>query len=853
MNLEQKNYILSFVEGIDNDYLPKYVYNFDFEKDGFETRIIQTFECLFRNVFLPENYQIYFSTKEKYLKPDFHALMTFDDLEIAKVRKQILKLTPRDCELLLNVNQDVRNAFVHGEYKTISDSIKSDLSKVLFKSLKNSYEYKTKKTLDLSFDVFFDAFKYTERQEWQEEKGVLQEKIQALQNTLALKIEKPVIKKVVIKKVNHIAPSEQIKSDKIEVDEEVKYSKVIKNDKYIIPVDLGRNVEYIHSSRIDISFDFLEKGWFDEAKKEAVASNDSLARLVVFFADNELRNFGDLLKSLNYVSLLNDFFKLLSKLPSKSIEPTFREMVKSFCDIKDDLEKKICVYKHLVLYKNSNSSKYKKNFVNFLIDSKEKFSSLVEGFNLYYSSLEDSEYLKSIISSFQTMLSKGKYGLLIDVKDSLLHDISSPEIIKLLVMAQAKVASFDEIENGLENISSPNNLSLLLNYDFYNNKVEFDFVLGSIKSSINAQISSIISKNKINIVVLLNTIFQYLDEKTIAEFLNDYVTLFQNKKVWTKYESEAILLLDLLSKHNDLLIILVESWFNSNITYLYDFYYSVLSKIRNELYYSPIVLRNDILLNLSFTNDCKPFSEEAKQIDTLQIENYLKYTSDYHFIDELIILLPKYINGDNSSVYARTFELLLPYLKEDEETLFNYIKIMAEKLVSIGEFDYAEKLYRYMLSLNINSSICYWGLLLCKSKSRTVDELAKEANLYENELFQATLHLSKDECTKIYNECLSVYSKHKEVIKKSKEEKKFRYDSRFTAFIALSQILCMIFCFIATMITYKWPFFLLAFIILGSMLFYGIGVEKRKNIYVCGILIFIFMLLAVATLVYLYF
>ena len=75
---------------------------------------------------------------------------------------------------------------------------KEQLSKILYTTLCNAYDYKSNKILDLSFEEFLDAFKYSEKDELESSVDELtkeNEKLKALSKKYALEIEKIKIEK----------------------------------------------------------------------------------------------------------------------------------------------------------------------------------------------------------------------------------------------------------------------------------------------------------------------------------------------------------------------------------------------------------------------------------------------------------------------------------------------------------------------------------------------------------------------------------------------------------------------------------------------------------------------------------
>lgn len=846
MNLTEKSKILSFINEIDAEHLSGYVLNFKYDNiDGFETRIIQIFECLFKEVFLPENHTVYIAKTDEYKTPDFHALMKFDrDGDIVRVREQVLKLSPDDCDLLLEVAQETRNPLEHGTYKKSDESLKETLSEILYNALKNAYLYKTSKVLDVAFRDFLAALKYSKEQELEESNKELIESneekdkiIAELNEKLSLSIKKVDIKSE--KPKNRASKSSGKKELKVE--KEIKYAPIQKNDRYVIPKELGQNIAVTHSSHIDIAFDFLEKGWFEEAKKEVVGSTHPLAAYVTFLACNNLKNIDDIIGSSNYEFLLDELIKLLNSLPVKNVREIINQLIESFCTIgQKETNKKIGVFARLICFTKNNEYSFKDNFFNYLINSSCNFNELRGGFDLYFSSFKDEEYSEAIISAFNTMLKKHMFSLMFSIKDDVLPNFEEPRLIRILFMAQSNADTFESVFKGISKVFDSKYLSALLNFDFYNEKKEFELLKDWIISSIENSSKSVGLHEETNAIVLLNCVSQYLTEKELNRLIALWIDSFKNEKLWQSHTKECLLLIDLIKDNPSEISELIKCWFECSNTKCFSFYTNALSKAKSYKVNDENITKIDILLALSLTIDFKQFSEVPKGISIEMIENYLKLTEDYNFINDLLKAIEKRVEEINVDAYSRAFEMLLPYCKSEEKEIFNLINKFASKLVEKGKFDLAEKFFRYMLGLNINSSVCYWGLLFCNCKAKNVEELSDAKNLYDNELFQATLHSSKDKSPSIYKQCLDVYSTHKVITEKKTQRAKDKRESRLTFIVTLSQLISM-FAFAAVGFVSAgsmWPFFILSGLILISIILHQtVFVFPSKRRVISGIVI----------------
>ncbi len=157
---EQKEQNLLFVKKIEENNCFNYLFYYvDFNKSGEFLRQIQTlFEYLFKNAFLPNDYKIYDENTGKYIDPSFRMLLSSDDAEIKRIRKNILKIDKKACDYLLK-NTHGRNIQTHRQLLENTEKEKEIFANILFNALKNAYEYKTKKYLEIDFSDFLSSLK----------------------------------------------------------------------------------------------------------------------------------------------------------------------------------------------------------------------------------------------------------------------------------------------------------------------------------------------------------------------------------------------------------------------------------------------------------------------------------------------------------------------------------------------------------------------------------------------------------------------------------------------------------------------------------------------------------------------
>lgn len=859
MNSADKSRILSFVKEIDDVNLSKYVFDFKYnDTSGFESKIVSIYECLFKSVFLPRGYKIYVSKLDEEKAPGFYACMTYSEPEIFNVRYNILHLSYDDCEFLVKVDQETRNPHTHGTFKESDKRLKEKLIAILFDSLKNAYEYKTNKTLDISFDEFLEALKFSSEEELKKEKEELLEANKKLEEENAAKdraleekdqqieeLNKKNALSLKKKDVKVEAPKETQKTvltkETLTIEKEIKYQTIHKNVNYILPRELGKNIQESYSSHIDVAFDFLAKGWFDETKKEVEGSSQLVANYILFLANNKLKNLKDLIDSPNYLDLLKELINLLDELPSYNVKTIINELAETFCNIAPkEIDKKIEVFKLLASITSTNVKKFKDNFIEYLIDFKFDLGKIEKGLILYFSSFKDAEYSATVIDVFERMLKKQKYSMMLQLKSDILKNFNDPYLVKLLFMAQAKVVEFKDVPSGLWQVYDPGYLSLLLNYDYYNSKDEFNSLKEWIISSIKNSIKYVEEDNKTSGIVLLKCVSQYLTQLEFNSLLDAWVKVFKNKKIWSRRFDDCPILIDLLKDRPEDISNLIKCWMEDPNLEEFTFYKTILFKAKDDGIKDETILKTDILLSLGLTNKYSSFAVNPTGITEKQVEDYLRLTGKYKFINELLDALTKAVKNSNADVYAKSFELLLSYCKEDKKEIFNIIKEFASVLVRLGCFDKAEKFYRIMLGLNINSSLCYWGLLFCKCNASNTEELLTTENLFDNELFQATLHTSKEQNPDIYEDCLSLLSRHKEyTTQKTKEEEDRRY-RKFGRAVYITQFASLA-CFVvagAVNAGGNWPFFLIAFLVFVSMcIFLGVFDRNSKKKYIGGTII----------------
>lgn len=817
MNLKKKEQTLSFVKEIDKENIYNYIINFEYSnKDGFEQRVLSIYESLFKSVFLQPNYKIYIKSLDSFEDPNIHALLNFKEPEIVYVRNTILKLNEDDIDLLNKVKNDVRNHFTHGKYKLSEEERKEKLSKLLFNSLKNAYIYKTNTLLEISFEDFFDAFKYSKMSYLESENKVL---IEQNQNNADL-IKKLNDKyELAIKKVNI-----DIKSTDIDLDntvdsnvktDEIKYPDIEFRHKYVIPKILGEPSKVVHSNQIDIAFDLIERGWFTEASEEVSRLKHPLTKYITFLSQNKFKNVNELILSKNYLKKLNELISLLDELPVESSKDIIRQIICSFKNIaNDDITKKTSIFKILITIRN-NEDDFKDNFLRSLILSNNQILDYKkEGFDAFYSSFNGEEYEKAVISSFSLMLSLKKFDLIFYIKNKIFNDYINPELAEILFLAQLQLSNFESIGDYIYKLEDTTYLDLLLNYYFYHDCENFKFLSSKIIECIQNSLEILKSSvQKTNIIKLTNSVIKYIDEEETQSLLSLLKTSLKNRNILLAHFEDWDKFIALCKKDKEYIINIVDILFeNINLNH-FDYYISTLDALKKVLSSNNKVLKFDILLSLSLALDLGRFNESPKGLTSQQIEHYLKITDDYDFLTQILLHLTKYLTSTNVNVYSESFTLLLPYLKNTDKEIFYLINDFSTRLLEIESFDKANELYRYMLGLKINSCLCYKGLLLSKHHCKKMDELVKVKKLFNDELFKAVLHIGKDEDEKIYNECLHTYE-----IYKSKKNKKGLKNNTSNVFFdsTLYKVLKGIYIFVSVV------FYLSGFSSFFNMIIYSI-------------------------------
>lgn len=835
---EQKNKSLLFIKEIDEANCYKFAFNeLDFNSSAQYQVLIQTmFEYLFKNPFLPSDYKIYFKSTNTYVDPSFRQLMTNNEAEIKDVRENILGLAQEDCDFLVS-DIESRNIQSHRSYLESDEQVKIEYTRILFKALKNAYKYKTGKTLTVSFDSFLSSLKISLGNI--EEYDNLLLKYESLKKKTELKVPEKTIERVVEKKV-------YVDSSKPEEKpvEEIKYDSVVKNDKYVIPKDLGKEIKYESSPHIDIAFDFLNRGWFTEAEKEALEANNSLTNFAVFLAQKQYKNVEELILSQSYRTEIENVLSMLKDMPSEAASIALKMFIDVFYNTKLDFERKTFVFKKLIAIKLApvQQKKIRDVYFDYLLVSKENFTSLRVGYETYFSSFNGKNYEKAIIDSIFLLHSKKMYELVLNIKNQIFDKIDTPQLSELILLCQAKSQTFEDLLKNIATLYNTEYLDKMLNYYFFHEDDKYIKLLSACVSSVlnsctkfNYEESS--QKNGVR---LLNSICKYSYEEK-DKLINDYVELFKTPKVWVGHKDDAILLLNLLKDKRISYISLINKWFSESLEEEFDFYCQIIKKTQSDGIQDKSFNRINILLSCCLTNDYELSNGQPRLLFEKDLKTYLSFTEDYSFVTRVISAINEVISKEFSSTYVSNFKILLPYCREDDKDKFKLLQNLATELVSFGEFAYAEELYRYMLSLGINSSTCYWGLLFCNAKCKNVEELSNVEGLFENELFQATLHLSKEEDPKIYKQCLDLYDSYK-TNKKNKEirQKEKKIDRiKFIAFVLLLLVTFSFFgLFISRVSGTWWPYFLVSMGNFAMVVVLGVisGSYKEKRILVSSII-----------------
>lgn len=866
MNQEEKRKILSFVEKIDRRNLPGYINNFDYNApDGFESRIQQIFECLFKNVYLPKGYTILVGIPKEPKKPDFNALINFTDSEIVHVRDDILKLDYSDCLLLSNVARDIRNDLEHGTYRASDDDrLKTQLISVLFKALKNSYEYSTKEKLEITFMEFLEALKFSrideehnkvikdlhesiEKQEQDHEieikslKEDFEKEKAEFKKQYSLEIKKAVIKTRETKQKKSKEPV--IEENKIA--DEIKLYPVQRNEQYIIPKEIGTNLELLSSPQIDIAFDFIKKGWFTEASNEVADIDNPLKNYVLFLCNNQLKNIEELINNGDFKVLLAQLYGILIDLPSKNVSLITNDIIESFINLKGaTFSKKIDLYKFICTIGNKDMRKCRKHFFEYLLTCKEDNSTCIEGYKLFYASIPDNKYKKETIESFEMLLKEYKYDLMFLIKNRVLVKFDDPQMIRLLFLAELHSNDFLYLSEKLQDLHSTKYLNLLLNYDYYNEKEEFKKLLRAITTYINKELSTLDKWHFDNVVMLLECVSKYLSTDELNALLQKYIVAFKKKEIWTKYSDDALTLLNLVKNNTNCVNELTECWIKEAVENKRDFYVSVNNFAESCGIESEFVLRNEILLKLAISVNYTKLYGAPEKIFPVQISHYLEVTNNIKFINELISVLANNVEVQTAIAYANAFEILLQFCNKDKQFIYDNTEKIALSLVEIGHFDKANRFYRYLLTMNMNQSRCYWGILFCECRAKNKDELSEVNDLYSIDLFKHILRLSKEEDETIYKECISLLSQNKAVNKVKADKLHQKKMRSFSFAVYITQVLSIVMLFSAFLVNPSgmWPFLIVAFLIFISIFIFTFLKTKEKRGITTSICIFTFIL-----------
>lgn len=619
------------------------------------------------------------------------------------------------------------------------------------------------------------------RKQLQEQYKQLQQKDKELNDLKALSMPitraniKPYIEQQ-FKKYDYV-PQNKIKE--IGSESKAKETPRITNQVKLVQISKGFKVNLSTKHTLDMVFDYLSRGWFEEAKTEInrlKEYNGDIA-FINFLIKNKCTSINNMRTTLlaNSAEQL-DFF--IANCSSKISLQILNRLTNDFLNERLTLQSARKIFNVLAKYKFTDRPKILEIFKESVISEITSERSVQVDIVLDLLRATESNYDQTHKELLELCLTHKKFNIaekLINlILDRYPNDIYALTK-KLLVYCDCsseqelpdnlyKLKDITFFENFLHLLAKENGKLFLFYVDIIttyieqniNNKGIFKFAYQIFEIIYQYNIPNREAVKKI----VLNKLFEEATKDATPRTF-EYLERFLD---WSKTGKEYVSLCTQIA-----VLGLDYNWVGDQfIKKLKQTHADLFMVAKLEFYHKH---------NMSI-NHTKPFLN-TQGFNKIAFNKLMKMCTEQ---DRLIILnqtiqsiIFKLETAQELDAFVDLFNYLIKYYPETEVIgLFETMKQFANKLISLSHFEEAEIVLRKALSLNHNTyELCYL-LAFCNCKASNLEELYKSPPLIENEYYNLALKLAFASNKKAYNELLDVYSAQKEYIEKeNKRQKQF--------------------------------------------------------------------------------
>lgn len=558
-------------------------------------------------------------------------------------------------------------------------------------------------------------------------------------------------------------------------------SEKVKNNVELIKIGNSEISFEIYQKDNDLIYDFIERGWFDEANNmlnnsNNMTSDDEYAR---FLIKNRIINISGLKKhqiSQN-VAPLKKLIATCTEQHANSIIDFLTETYFETNNLKEDIFNIIYQFdfpkrsdilkdfKETIVDKiTSNSAIQSDSVTNYILSRDKTFDSEIK--ELIDISIENGKFeiannLNSIIlESDNTNTYALLNQLLINCKCSNIESL--PSYLNQLSNFKLLTKILEELNkvNGKQFMALVQNLIIYINSTIQNNKYEEWNTLYQISACVCQY--DLYERQKI-IFSSLEYLIKTLDKiysKELFDATETILALIDKPEAYLEYcTTLAIKSLDIPeadTRFIDEVKRIAPNTFISEKLSFYQFY------------------------GISF-NTIKPLKTNIEHTQTFEhlVTELLKLANNKErkeLLDDLIFSLALGVSESKDITNnVATFETLIKfYAKKQSLSLFTQMLIYSDELIKNRFFKEAKEIIKQALSLNIKEYECCFRLLLCDYEASNVDELIKSKEaIIDNDLYKLTINFAKIQDKAKYEEYLDIYSKQKDAItKRNNEEQK---------------------------------------------------------------------------------
>lgn len=613
------------------------------------------------------------------------------------------------------------------------------------------------------------------------------------------------IKPIDIKQLKSKSMATQIQLEKKEIKplgNKITAPSKLQNSVNLINIS-NKNVDIKYTVDSEIIFDFIKKGWFNEALNELNGhdkpyQNDDYA---YFLIENEIIDINHL-KFGKIFSQANELKQLISHCSNNYATDIVNYLINAYYNYKNQ---KSTIFGILYQFDFPQRENMLSDFKNYIISQISLCIPLDTQSVINYITSIDKNFDEEIRNLLDLSISKGNFEVAKALNNIILK--SAPkDIYSLLCKLQIDCccSNIDTLSECLDNLSNFDLLKIVLEELNKSNTKQFLSLLNTIIKYIDATTSS--NKYKCWDVIYQLTIgicqYDIPERKSIISKVTQYLI-----KIWSRVNTwkfrdaleDMLTWIDTPSEYLNTCIELASTSLD------YDDvdtrFIDKLSTISPDTYISkklafyyiyelsahktkPLVYVDDIQKFKNLLTDLIKVVPSIKERNNLvtQLISCL-----YYGISK--IKRPSYEVNSNLKMFNIIIRL---YAGKDKDTLFDYMLYYAYELIAHKFFSQAKGVLKQALSLKHKEHECCIALLLCDYKASTIDGLINSRTpVIDNDYYKYALSLTKQSNKEKYEEYLNIYTKQKSQIKLTQAKRK-QYNSYGLGFLIASMALLTI-------------------------------------------------------------